>query len=258
VQDPVVRATALIRERFAEPLTLDDIAEAAIMSKFHFSRLFRQTTGISPGRFLTAVRLHEAKELLLTSSISVVDISYLIGYTSLGTFTTRFTECVGVSPGKFRRLAEIGLLKSITASGTAPGRPSGSIAGSVRVDPETTSGPIFVGIFDRPLPQGRPSACLVVPGIGQWLIDPVPEGTWFVLAVSLHLAATHCPPRSRIHHPVLVGAGGPIHVRPGSLCSVDLKLHAPRPIDPPILLNLPLLLNLPHLEERKLEEGAAV
>jgi AraC family transcriptional regulator len=260
MRDAVESATLFIRERYAEPLTLADMAEAAIMSRFHFSRLFTSRTGISPGRFLTAVRLHEAKRLLLTTSISVADISCLVGYTSLGTFTTRFTESVGVSPGKFRRLAELGLLGPVPASAKPVGRPSGAVTGTVHLACGASSGPIFMGLFDRPIPQGQPAACLMMPAAGDWLMDGVPEGTWFVLAVTPQNRA-HEPADSPVERPMLIGGHGPVDVNAGGLCNVHLAMRAPRSTDPPVLLTLPSLLNLggdfdPELGN--VEEDAAV
>ena len=60
VEKAVERAIATIRTSFADDVTIDDLARAAMFSKFHFTRVFRRTTGVSPGRFLSAVRLQEA------------------------------------------------------------------------------------------------------------------------------------------------------------------------------------------------------
>ena len=242
MHDPVERATSLIRNEFAEPLTLDDIANAALMSRFHVSRIFHQVTGISPGRFLTAVRLNEAKRLLLTSTMSVADISCAVGYTSVGSFTTRFTDCVGVSPGKFRRLAELGVLGPIKPATARPARSDGSLTGTVRLESGGTSGPIFMGIFDRPIPQGQPNACQTVPAPGEWLLDPVPAGDWYVMAVTLDSTLPEWAEPGPSRRQMLLGASGPIHVRPTSLCDVELTLRPPRPTDPPVLLALPSLL----------------
>jgi AraC-like DNA-binding protein len=258
MQQAVERATALIRDKYSEPLTLDDIAGAAIMSRFHFSRVFRQITGISPGRFLTAVRIHEAKRLLLTTQTSIADISCQVGYTSLGTFTTRFTEYVGVSPGRFRRLAELGLLHPIGPETHRPGTPAGALTGTVRAAGGLIAGPVFIGVFDRRIPQGKPEACLTLPAAGDWLMDAVPEGDWYVMAVTLGCGFGLHEPPSGIERPMLVAGGGPIRLRRDGLCNVDLTLHPPRPIDPPVLLTLPTLLKLRPAEERNLEEDAAV
>src|SRR5437660_11978338 len=58
----VLRAIDAMRERLGEPLTVDDLARAAMFSKFHFTRLFQRLTGVSPGRFLSALRLQKAKQ----------------------------------------------------------------------------------------------------------------------------------------------------------------------------------------------------
>src|SRR5260370_24577918 len=90
-------------EGYREPLSLTDIAKSAILSRFHFSRVFREVTGLSPGRYLSAVRIYEAKRLLVSTSLSVTDISFEVGYNILGSFTNRFTASVGISPARFRR-----------------------------------------------------------------------------------------------------------------------------------------------------------
>src|SRR5712671_1010922 len=99
----VERAIKCIWERYDEPLSLADIACSAILSRFHFSRIFKDATGVSPGRFLSAVRIYQAKRMLLNTRMNVTDISFAVGYNSLGSFTNHFTASVGVSPGRFRR-----------------------------------------------------------------------------------------------------------------------------------------------------------
>lgn len=240
--DAIERATTLIRSQFAEPLTLNDIAASAYMSRFHFSRVFRQETGISPGRFLAAIRIHEAKRLLLTSQTSIADISCLVGYTSLGTFTTRFTECVGVSPGQFRRLAEHDVLGPVKAATPAATRPVGSLAGTVVVDGASGLRPVFLGVFDRRIPQGKPKACLKLPAAGEWFMEHVPVGEWYVLAVTTGSALTTYPHPSAIEQPMLVGGAGPLMIRDGALSSTAIRLRPPCPTDPPVLLALPSLL----------------
>lgn len=258
MRDAVERATAAIRQRYSEPLTLSDIADAAIMSRFHFSRIFRQATGISPGRFLTAVRIHEAKRLLLTTHTSVADISCLVGYTSVGTFTTRFTDSVGLSPGRFRRLADLGLLGPVEPVAHRPGQSAGSLTGMVRTDHEAVAGAIFIGAFDRRIPQGRPDACVTVPCPGRWFMDRVPEGDWYIMAVTLGSDQASYQHLSDIERPMLVAGYGPVMVRRDGLSNVDLVLDPPRPTDPPVLLTLPTLLKLATAEDHHLKEGAAV
>jgi len=67
MDNAVDKAVECIWERYSEPLTLTEIAESALLSRFYFARLFRDVTGITPGRFLAAIRIHEAKRLLLST-----------------------------------------------------------------------------------------------------------------------------------------------------------------------------------------------
>ncbi|CAM5566892.1 HTH-type transcriptional activator RhaR [Streptomyces glaucescens] len=98
-------AVITIRERFHEPLSLDDLARSVMVSKFYFLRVFRRITGVTPGRFLSAVRLHEAKRLLADTRLNVADISAQVCYSSTGTFSRRFTASVGISPTQYRRIS---------------------------------------------------------------------------------------------------------------------------------------------------------
>ena len=96
MESAVERVIATMWDRYHEPLSLADMADTAIFSRFYFSRVFRSVTGTSPGRFLTAIRLYKAKNLLLQTSASVTEVSYLVGYNSPGTFSSRFTRSVGM------------------------------------------------------------------------------------------------------------------------------------------------------------------
>lgn len=104
VEQAVERAIDTMRSNLSEQLTVDDMARAAMFSKFHFTRIFQRVTGISPGRFLSAIRLQEAKRLLTTTRLNVTDISLRVGYNSVGTFSTRFTKSVGLPPTTYRRM----------------------------------------------------------------------------------------------------------------------------------------------------------
>src|SRR6266498_4177172 len=93
----------MMRTNLGEQLTVDDLARAAMFSKFHFTRIFQRVTGVSPGRFLSALRLQRAKYLLLSTSLNVADISLRVGYSSVGTFSSRFSRRVRLSPLSFWR-----------------------------------------------------------------------------------------------------------------------------------------------------------
>src|SRR5688500_16565503 len=91
------RAIRMMHENLGDYFTIDDMANSAMFSKFHFTRIFQEVTGVSPGRFLSALRLQKAKQLLVSTSWNVADISVLVGYSSVGTFSTRFSKSVGLS-----------------------------------------------------------------------------------------------------------------------------------------------------------------
>ena len=90
---------------FARALTLDDMARAANMSKFHFARAFAATYGETPRAYLTRRRIERAKDLLRAANLTVTEICLLVGFASLGSFSTRFRELVGCSPSEYRAAA---------------------------------------------------------------------------------------------------------------------------------------------------------
>ena len=98
IERAVLRVIDSMHENLGEPLTIDDMARTAMFSKFHFSRVFQRVTGLSPGRYLSAVRLQEAKRLLASTSLSVTDISHRVGYSSVGTFSSRFATAWASRP----------------------------------------------------------------------------------------------------------------------------------------------------------------
>src|SRR5678816_2100604 len=102
----VERVITTARERLCEPISLHDMSRVAYLSTFHFNRVFHQITGLPPAKFIAAMRLDEAKRLLLNTNRSITDISFEVGYNSLSTFTRRFTQRVGLGPREFRYLAE--------------------------------------------------------------------------------------------------------------------------------------------------------
>jgi AraC-like DNA-binding protein len=97
--DPRIRrALELIQTSFAEPLSLDAIAKAAGMSRFHFGRTFEQQVGKSPYRYLVDVRIARAAALLRSGKVSVTEAAFRVGYTDLGRFGQAFRARLGVSP----------------------------------------------------------------------------------------------------------------------------------------------------------------
>ncbi len=98
----LVRARDLADARYAEPLTVDDLAAAACLSRAHFSREFRRAFGESPYAYLLTRRLERAAALLRSTDWSVADICMRVGLTSVGSFTSSFTRAYGGSPTAYR------------------------------------------------------------------------------------------------------------------------------------------------------------
>ncbi|GAA2045932.1 helix-turn-helix transcriptional regulator [Catenulispora yoronensis] len=96
------RAKDLADARYAEPLTVADLAAAASLSRAHFSREFRRAFGESPHAYLLTRRLERAAALLRHTDYAVADICCAVGLTSVGSFTTSFTRVYGRSPAAYR------------------------------------------------------------------------------------------------------------------------------------------------------------
>lgn len=88
---------------YAAPLDVGSLAADIGYSAGHLSREFRAAYGESPYSYLMTRRIERAMTLLRRGDLSVTEVCFAVGYGSLGTFTTRFTELVGVSPGRYRR-----------------------------------------------------------------------------------------------------------------------------------------------------------
>ena len=88
---------------YAEPLDLEALAAIAGMSKFHFQRLFSATYGVSPAAYLSQRRIERAQDLLRATNLTVTEVCHAVGYSSLGSFSSRFRELVGCSPSDFQR-----------------------------------------------------------------------------------------------------------------------------------------------------------
>jgi len=98
----LLRAKDLADARYAEPLTVDDLAGAAGLSRAHFSREFRKAFGVAPHAYLLTRRLERAAALLRSTDHGVADICFAVGLSSVGSFTTSFTRTYGKSPTAYR------------------------------------------------------------------------------------------------------------------------------------------------------------
>jgi len=248
----IERALVTMRGPLDRPLPLATLAESAGLSPFHFARTFRQATGIPPGQFLTALRLEQAKGLLLTTDLSVTEICFAVGYDSVGTFTTRFTQLVGLSPGRIRGLPErlgeaLARLPegALTASASAP---AGAVSGVVgRIEGQIGADTLlFIGLFPGALPQGRPVVGTVLTAPDPFRLAAPPDGRYHLLVAAVpHLGSARGVATALLPGAALrVGrAPGTVAVRGGhAAVPAAVALRPPLPTDPPVLVALPALL----------------
>lgn len=239
MDNAVDRAIEGIWERYSERLSLTEIAARALLSRFYFLRLFKSTTGITPGRFLAAIRIHRAKQLLVETSMSITDISFAVGYNSLGSFTNYFSASVGVSPGRFRKLARAGDL-GMPSLAPSQGNGSGAVAGTITLPEGFGSARVYVAAFSAPIVAHPPGAAVLVDvPSGRptcYFLSDVPQGTWFLRAVGVADGLGLDPSAQRTS---LVGGRDAITVSSDSVISSALRLRRERLSDPPVLLALP-------------------
>ena len=110
--DPRLRELVLLRRvrdridrEYAQPLDVEALARGVHLSAGHLSRAFRAAYGESPYSYLMTRRIERAMTLLRRGDLSVTEVCFAVGCSSLGTFSTRFSELVGMSPSTYRRLA---------------------------------------------------------------------------------------------------------------------------------------------------------
>ncbi|GIF50139.1 AraC family transcriptional regulator [Asanoa ferruginea] len=96
------RARDLIDREYPRPLDVPALARAALMSPSHFARQFRAAFGETPYQYLMTRRIERAQALLRRGDLSVTEVCLAVGATSLGSFSSRFTELVGESPSAYR------------------------------------------------------------------------------------------------------------------------------------------------------------
>src|ERR1700681_4295153 len=96
----LVQAKVFIDTHYADPIDLDNIADEAYFSKFHFIRKFKNIYRKTPHQYLIFVRIEKAMELLKTSS-PVSNVCYAVGFESLGSFSGLFKRIVGVTPSAY-------------------------------------------------------------------------------------------------------------------------------------------------------------
>jgi AraC family transcriptional regulator len=96
------RAIEYIHEHMAGDISFRDVASHVRMSAYHFARMFRQSTGVSPHNYIVRCRMERAKALLAEDRLPIADVAFEVGYKSQSHFTTCFGRVTGVTPGAFR------------------------------------------------------------------------------------------------------------------------------------------------------------
>jgi AraC-like DNA-binding protein len=114
-----------IDREYAQPLDVEALARGAYLSAGHLSRQFRLAFGESPYAYLMTRRIERAMALLRRGELSVTEVCFAVGCSSLGSFSSRFTELVGVAPSVYRRqaaAATVGLPPCVAKQVTRPVR----------------------------------------------------------------------------------------------------------------------------------------
>jgi AraC-like DNA-binding protein len=232
-------AARFIWEHYSEPLSLADIAKSSLLSRFHLCRVFQAATRVSPCRFLSAVRIYQAKHMLLTTSANITDISFAVGYNSVGSFTNYFTSSVGVSPRLFRRIARDGGFGfPFPTAGASSAH--GAVCGTIGLPRGYAGARVYLGAFTTPVVQHQPAAAVLVdiPDDGRpspYHVPCVPRGRWFIHAVGV---ADSTDPEPWTRRTALVGGHNPVSVAGGTALAA-ISLRPRRMTDPPVLLALP-------------------
>lgn len=246
----IERVIIVMREQLDEPLSLEDLARVAVISPYHFDRIFRQMIGIPPCQFLSALRMEEAKRLLLTTHLRVTDVCFEVGYNSLGTFITRFNQLVGLTPRRLRLLAKeadtacIASLRNHMGQTRCPDKLDAEINGNISA-PDKFEGIIFIGLFPTPIPQSKPIGCAILDKQGSYSIPLVPDGSYYLLAAGFPWSESSIRDLLTQGDSLYVGIGdGPITIKDQQFDGdLNISLRPLKLTDPPILVALPFLLN---------------
>ncbi|GAA1951533.1 helix-turn-helix transcriptional regulator [Amycolatopsis minnesotensis] len=246
MRDAVVAAAVFLHAHACDPIRLGDVADHVGYSPFHLTRAFTREIGTSPARALAAHRFHRAKRLLLDGDDRIADICHAVGFSSVGTFTTRFAEAVGTSPTEFRRLPhDLADAPPIPASTPGAVRGGAVVAGSVRIGSSAAvalgTGPlVFVGLYPARSARGQPAVGAMLTGAGDFLLTDAPPGAFWVLATALSTRRDYdgllVPGESVIGASPIV-----LHLRPGEQHVCDLPLELVERWRPPVLAALPAM-----------------
>ncbi|WP_102273722.1 helix-turn-helix domain-containing protein [Cytobacillus massiliigabonensis] len=242
----VIAAIEYMQKHLDEEITSEELASLAGYSPYHFSRFFKVVTGVSPRHYLSALRIEAGKRILVdSSSSSILKTLLTIGFRSMGTFSTKFKQFVGLSPKQFQLRTE-DLHEFINQYERQDKLEQNKLSPPVVTChlevPEGFKGLIFIGLFPRPIPDQRPVAgTAITHNRTNCVFSSVPLGTYYVLAAALPLSF-HPKDYFLLDTSLRGKSDHAIEVTEGTAAEVKIKLRDPMPYDPPILINLPQLL----------------
>src|SRR5699024_8540961 len=221
--EEIEEAIMYIQDNIDQSISLVEIANHVAYSPYHFSRLFTKQAGISPLYYVYSLRLHTAKELLLKTCLILRNIVLEIGQQSLDTFTTRFTERAGQSPAQFRnsiveadhQLEALTILSAWNLGHTE--KHVNVVKGTVQAE-VPFHGVIFIGLFQRSIPEGLPVYGTVLYSLGNYSFTNVKPGKYYLMttAISWETKATdillpHTTLRARSIDPIIIQNGTPLY-----------------------------------------------
>ncbi|WP_082112326.1 helix-turn-helix domain-containing protein [Paenibacillus sp. DMB20] len=244
----VERVIEYMKKHMEEPVTTAQLAAHAGYSPYHFTRVFKAVTGISVRQYLSALRIEAGKIRILQEQSLMVKVLRRIGFSSIGSFQTRFKDYVGLPPKKFRSLSRtlhgyVNQYEDIPLSFPEQGDAEALPRIRCRIEaPPSFRGIIFVGLFPRPIPDRRPAAGSALNMQNRTCtFSDVPHGTYYLLAAGIPWSLN---PKDYylLDKTLRAKHDKPIQVDSGTDLQFSLTLREPLPFDPPIVINLPLLL----------------
>ena len=236
-----------MKSNLSHSLSLEELAEVAYISPYHFHRVFSEVTGISPGKFLTALRIQKARDLVLQTDAPIIEICYESGYNSVSAFTTTFTELVGTAPTRLRLLLNPDEcpLRALVATSVVKQqkvRREPSLRGRIVLNGKFQE-LIFVGVFPTGIPCRWPVAGGIFSNSNYYSIHGVPDGVFKVFGAAFGSSNVRSSDLLAPHPSFVARCRSSISVENGvAKKTADLVFRPSASIDPPILTALSLLL----------------
>ncbi|MGV3466374.1 MAG: helix-turn-helix transcriptional regulator [Heyndrickxia sp.] len=247
-----------MKENIDTEITSEQLAYLVGYSPYHFSRIFKDITGVSPRHYLSALRIEAGKEMLISSKTpSILKILLSIGFRSLGTFGSKFKQFVGLSPRQFQlNASELHNFVNQYRDKSSPLHLASTppvLSCHLEVPP-TFKGLIFVGLFPRAIPDQKPIiGTAFTQSQTSCIFSDVPPGIYYVLVAALKWSLN--PRDYFLLNRALRGKyDQPVKITETTDAEVKIRLRDPLPTDPPILVNLPQLL-FEKEKKSKLEEN---